>query len=160
MTAKRQSPIKLKDVLAESKKVDVMSTFVIDPETKKTVKFNQYFDRKQIEKLILELFNDMQYAIQNEYDYFQNEEQLIKYELLLIIKHFSHFKNEIGDTFEEKILAMEALMKIGLFDLFFDEIFDQNQVAEVIERVNKVAEKAVTAQEAIEKALEVKGDSK
>ncbi|MFJ7915853.1 hypothetical protein B1B04_09255 [Lysinibacillus sp. KCTC 33748] len=160
MTAKRQSPIKLKDILAESKKVDVMSTFVVDPETKKTVKYNEYFDRTQVEKLTLELFNDMQYAIEKEYSFFESEEQLIKYELLLIIKYFSHFKNEIGDTFEEKIMAMEALMKIGLFDLFFDEIFDQNQVGEVIERVNKVAEKAVLAQEAINEALETKGDFK
>ena len=156
MTAKRQSPLKLKDVLSESKKVDVMSTYVIDPETKKTIKYNEYFDKTQVEKLILELFNDMKYSAEKEYNFFENEEQLIKYELLLIIKHFSHFKNEIGDTFEEKIMAMEALMKIGLYDLFFDEIFDHNQVAEVIERVNKVAEKAVIAQETINKALEEK----
>lgn len=160
MTAKKQSPIKLKEVLSESKKVDVMSTFIVDPEINKTVQYNKYFNRTQVEELVKELFADMQYAIKNEYEFFENEEQLIKYELLLIIKYFSHFKNEIGETFEDKIMAMEALMKIGLFDLFFDEIFDQNQVADVIERVNMVAEKAVIAQEAIERSMEVKGDSK
>lgn len=160
MTAKRQSPIKLKEILTESKKVDVMSTFIVDPETKKTVKFNKYFDRTKVEELIKELFTDMMYAVENEYNYFENEEQLIKYELLLVIKYFTHFKDEIGETFEEKILAMEALMKLGLYDLFFDEIFDQDQVADVIERVNLVAEKAVTAQETFDKSLEIKGDSK
>ena len=160
MTAKRQSPIKLKEILTESKKVDVMSTFIVDPETKKTVKFNKYFDRTKVEELIKELFADMMYAVENEYNYFETEEQLIKYELLLVIKYFTHFKDEIGETFEEKILAMEALMKLGLYDLFFDEIFDQDQVADVIERVNLVAEKAVTAQETIDKSLEIKGASK
>lgn len=154
MTAKRQSPLKLKDILSESKKVDIMSTYEIDPQTKKTIKYNEYFSKTQVEKLILELFNDMKYAVENGYEFFESEEQLIKYELLLIIKHFSHFKDEIGETFEEKIMAMEALMKIGLYDLFFDEIFDQNQVADVIYRVNVVAEKAISTQEAINKALE------
>lgn len=160
MTAKRQSPLKLKDILSESKKVDVMSTYEIDPETKKTIKYYEYFDKVKIEKLTLELFNDMQDAIEKGYAFFESEEQLIKYELLLIIKHFSHFKDEIGETFEEKIMAMEALMKIGLYDLFFDEIFDQNQVAEVIHRVNVVAEKAVKAQDAINRATEKKENTK
>ena len=160
MTAKKQSPLKLSDILSESKKVDIMSTYEIDPQTKKTIKYYEYFSKTQVEKLILELFNDMQYALANGYEFFKSEEQLIKYELLLIIKHFSHFKDEIGETFEEKIMAMEALMKIGLYDLFFDEIFDQNQVADVVHRVNVVAEKAITAQEAINKALEKKEDSK
>lgn len=160
MTAKKQSPLKLKDILSESKKVDIMSTYEIDPVTKKTVKYYEYFDKTKVEKLILELFNDMQYALENDYEFFNSEEQLIKYELLLIIKHFSHFKDEIGETFEEKIMAMEALMKIGLYDIFFDEVFDQNQVADVIHRVNIVAEKAVKAQETINKALEKKVDSK
>lgn len=160
MTAKKQSPLKLKDVLANSKKVDVMSSFVVDPENNKIVKYNKYFDKSKVEELVKELFTDMQYAIENKYEFFVNEEQLIKYELLLIIKYFSHFKNEIGDSFEEKIGAMEALMKTGLYDLFFDEIFDIDQVADVIERVNLVAEKAVSAQEMFEKALGDKGNTK
>ena len=159
MTAKRQSPIKLKDIIAESNKLDVMSTHVIDSETKKTIKYNKVFDKAKTEKLILELFEDMKYAIEKEYKFFETDDQLIKYELLLIIKYFTHFKDEIGNTFEEKISAMEALMRTGLFDLIFEEVLDKDQVVDVIDQVNKVAERAVQANDAIQKAMEMNGES-
>ena len=159
MTAKRQSPIKLKDVIAESNKLDVMSTYVVDPETKKTIKYNKVFDKTKVEKLILELFEDMQYVIEKKYKFFENDDQLIKYELLLIVKYFTHFKDEIGVTFEEKISAMEALMRTGLFDLIFDEIFNKDQVVDVIEQINKVAERAMQANDAIQKAMELNGEA-
>lgn len=160
MTAKRQSPIKLKDVIAESNKLDVMSTYVVDSETKKIIKYNKVFDKTKVEKLILELFEDMQYVIQNNYKFFESDDQLIKYELLLIIKYFTHFKDEIGVTFEEKISAMEALMRTGLFDLIFEEVFDKDKVVDVIDQINKVAERAMEANDAIQKAMELNGDTK
>ena len=159
MTVKRQSPIKLKDVIADSNKLDVMSTYVIDSETKKTIKYNKIFDKAKVEKLILELFEDMQYVIENKYKFFESDDQLIKYELLLIVKYFTHFKDEIGETFEEKISAMEALMRTGLFDLIFDEVFDKDQVVDVIEQINKVAERAMEANDAIQKAMELNGET-
>lgn len=159
MTAKRQSPIKLKDVIAESNKLDVMSTYVIDSETKKTIKYNKVFDKAKVEKLILELFEDMQYVIKNNYKFFESDDQLIKYELLLIIKYFTHFKDEIGVTFEEKISAMEALMRTGLFDLIFEEVFDKDQVVDIIDQINKVAERAMEANDAIQKAMELNGET-
>lgn len=155
-----QSPIKLSELIEETQKFDVMSTFIIDEEENKVIKFNKYFDNKIVEKLAIEFFEDMQYSINNSYDFFENNDQFLKYELLLIIKHFSHFRDEIGSSFEEKIQAMEILMKIGLFDIFFDEIFDQNQVYHVIERINTIAERAVIASDEIDKVVELKGDSK
>ena len=159
MTAKRQSPLKLKDVIAQTKKLDVMSTYTYDEANKKVIKYNEVFDKTKVEKLILELFEDMQYAIKGGYNYFETDEQLIKYELLLIIKHFSHFKDEIGDSFEDKISALEALMRIGLYDLFFEEIFDKDQVVDVIDHINKVAEKAMMANDAIQKSMETNGET-
>lgn len=160
MTAKRQSPLKLKDVIAQTKKLDVMSTYTYDEENKKVIKYNEVFDKTQVEKLIIELFEDMKYAVNNDYNYFENDEQLIKYELLLVIKYFSHFKDEIGDSFEDKISALEALMRTGIYDLFFEEIFDKDQVVNVIDHINNVAEKAIIANEAIQKATELNGESK
>ncbi len=155
-----QSPIKLRELIEETQKLDVMSTFIIDEENNRVVKFNKYFDATQVEKLVLEFFEDMQYAVQNKYDFFNNEEQFIKYELLLVIKYFSHFKDEIGNTFEEKIQAMEALMRLGLYDVFFDEIFDQNQVLFVIDKINNVAEKAIVTSEQMSKTEELKVKTK
>lgn len=159
MTAKRQSPIKLKDVIAESKKIDTMSTYLVDSDKKKVIKYYEVFDKTKVETLLAELFEDMQYAIQNDFNFFENDEELIKYELLLIIKHFSHFKDEIGSTFEEKMSAMEALMRTGLYDLFFEEVFNKDEVAEIIEQVNKIAERAIVANEAITKAMETNGET-
>lgn len=159
MTTKRQSPIKLKDVITEARKLDVMSTYEIDSETKKTIKYYKVFDKSKVEQLTLELFEDMQYAIANEQNFFQSDDQLIKYELLLIVKHFTHFKDEIGETFEDKISAMEALMRTGLFDLIFEEILDKDQVVDVIDQINKVAERAMQANDAIQKAIELNGEA-
>lgn len=149
MTEIKQSPIKLTEIIQESEKFDVMSTYPLDVEGNRVIKYNKYFNHKQIEKLIVELYEDMKYVIENKIEFFENEEQLLKYELLLIIKYFSHFKDEIGSSFEEKIHALEVLMKIGIFDLFYEEIFDDNQVLEVIERVNLVAERAVQLEDSI-----------
>ena len=154
MAKKKQTPIKLSTVVADFKKVGKQSTYVLNEEKGEIIKYNEKFDRNLVEKLTLELFNDMQEAISKGYSYFENDEQLIKYELLLIIKYFSHFKDEIGETFEEKMTALEALSAIGLYDLFFDEIFDKDEVAEVVSRVNLVAEKAMIAQEIINKEKE------
>lgn len=159
MTTK-QSPIRLAELIEETQKFDVMSTFIIDEESNKVVKYNKYFDNKQVEKLVIEFYEDMQYAVNKEYDFFNNEEQFIKYELLLVVKHFSHFKDEIGDSFEAKIQALEALMRLGLFDVFFDEIFDEHQVFSVLEKISKVAEKAISTSETIEKAKEIQGKTK
>ncbi|MFJ7982431.1 hypothetical protein ACIQ1D_19395 [Lysinibacillus xylanilyticus] len=151
MTTKKQSPIKLAEVIQESEKFDVMSTYQLDAENNRVIKYNKYFDHKKIEELVLELYEDMKYVVENEIEFFENDEQLLKYELLLIIKTFSHFKDEIGSSFDEKIHALEVLMKIGLYDLFFEEIFDENQVLEVIEQVNLVAERAIAIESALEK---------
>ena len=159
MTAKKQSPIKLKEIIAQANKLDVMSTYVVDAETKKIIKYNKVFDKSKVEELTLELFEDMQYAIANEYNFFESDEQLIKYELLLIVKYFTHFKDEIGDTFEDKINALEALMRTGLLDIIFEDVLDKDQVVDVIEQINKVAERAILASDAIEKSLEVNGET-
>lgn len=144
--------LKLKKVIEEKGKINEMSEHVWNAEQNEIIKYNKKFDKSIIEKLTLELFNDMQDAINKKFVYFENEEQLLRYQLILIIKHFSHFKDEIGEAFEDKITALDALESIGLFDLFFEELFDVNEVAIVINKINLVAEKAMVAMEMIEKA--------
>ena len=154
MTEVNQSPITLSEVLSETQKYDVMFTHVLNAEENRVIKYNKYFDAEKIQELILELFEDMQYAVENDIPFFENEEQLIKYEMLLIIKYFSHFKEEIGNNFEEKIVALHALFKTGLFDLFFEELFLENEVVNVMERVNQTAERAVFIEKEVKEQLE------
>ena len=144
--------LKLSKVVEGKKKINEFSEYVWNEEENEIIKYNKVFDRATIEELTLELFNDMQEAINKKFAYFENDDQLFKYELLLIIKHFTHFKDEIGDTFEEKITALEALMSVGLFDLFYEEVFSKDEVARVINKVNEVAEKAMVALDVIEKS--------
>ena len=144
--------LKLSKVVEGKKKINEFSEYIWNEEENEIIKYNKVFDRAIIEELTLELFNDMQEAINKKFAYFENDDQLFKYELLLIIKHFTHFKDEIGDTFEEKITALEALMSVGLFDLFYEEVFSKDEVARVINKVNEVAEKAMVALDVIEKS--------
>ena len=154
MTEVNQSPITLSEVLSETEKYDVMSTHVLNAEENRVIKYNKYFDTEKVQELIIELFEDMQYAVENDIPFFENDEQLIKYEMLLIIKYFSHFKAEIGESFEEKIQALHALFKTGLFDLFFEELFLENEVVNVMERVNQTAERAVFIEKNMTEQLE------
>jgi len=140
--AKEKSPIKLSELKKEYSKLNVMSTYKIE-DTDKIVKFYQRFDVKKIEELIKELYQDISYAKEKDIDFFNNDEEFIKYELFLIIKHFSHFKDEIGETFEEKIEAFNVLISTGLYDLFFDEIFEPSEVYEVLNKVGQVTENAM-----------------
>ena len=144
--------LKLSKVVEGKKKINEFSEYIWNEEENEIIKYNKVFDRAIIEELTLELFNDMQEAINKKFAYFENDDQLFKYELLLIIKHFTHFKDEIGDTFEEKLTALEALMSVGLFDLFYEEVFSKDEVARVINKVNEVAEKAMVALDVIEKS--------
>lgn len=144
--ANRKSPIKFKELQKEYSKLNIMSTYQID-DTNKVIKFYQRFDEQKKQDLIKELYEDIKYVTDNKIDFFTNDEELLKYELFLIIKHFSHFKDEIGDSFEEKIEALSVLISIGLYDLFFEEIFDSSEVYDVLEKVERTAELSVKALE-------------
>lgn len=140
--ATRKSPIKFKELQKEYSKLNIMSTYEIE-DTNKVIKFYQRFDEAKVEELIKELYQDIQYVTDNNIDFFTNDEEFMKYELFLIIKHFSHFKDEIGDSFEEKIEALSVLISIGLYDLFFEEIFDSSEVFDVLHKVERTAELAI-----------------
>lgn len=130
----RQKTLKLNDLDKKAKKLNQLTTYTIDRKTNEVVKYNEIFDEKKIQELIIELNEHMQYDKKNKIGYFENNQKVIEYIYFLIIKHFSHFKNEIGSQFETNIASFDKLVSLGLFHKFHNDIFDPEQVAKVFDR--------------------------
>lgn len=126
----------LKDLQKELLDVSVISEFPL--ENGKVIKYHKLFDGVDIKELLKEIVLDMKYADSKNYDFFNNDGEFLNYILLLIIKRFSHLGDEIGESFEEKIEALDVMTRLSYFNLFFEEIFLKDEVAKVIEEVNKV----------------------
>lgn len=138
MAQPRKRQIKLSTLEKQFNDTQKMHTHLINKETGEYVKYNLRFDKQEVEKLISELNEHLLYSQENNIDYFKNDDEFLKYAFYLIIKHFSHFKDEISDKFEDNIKAMNKLLSTGLFEKFYKEVFDMNEVWEVIDKINEI----------------------
>lgn len=143
-TKPRQKTITLKEMQKQVKKINEYSTYVV--ETKDDVsmvfKYNKEFDVQKIEELIKDLQYHLVYAQKN-YPELINDDFMYKFIFYLIIKHFSNIKDEIdkaGNTFENNIGARDSLVSLGYFKLFYQEIFDWDEVMKVISAINDLVE--------------------
>lgn len=131
----KMSPITLLSAKNKAKELDVLEPFLTNDETQEGILYNKKFSKTKIDLLIQEFLKDIQSTVEQENEFFKEDSNVTKYIMTLIIKHFSHFKEEIGVNFEDKIAANVVLYDLGLFDLFFDEIFNKDEVDKVMKQV-------------------------
>lgn len=131
------SPIKLKNLVEQNKKMDVMDFFETNAETKEGIKYYKTFKKEKVDELLKELLEDIQYTVEQEIELFNDDDKFQSHVLLLIIKHFSHFKSEIGISLQDKKQAFDALYNMGYFGLFFSEIFSTEEVTKVFKSIDE-----------------------
>lgn len=130
----RSKVLKMSDVDKKIKKLNELSTYTIDTKTGEAVKYYEVFDEKKIQELLAELNDHMQYDKEHTIGYFESDQKVIEYLNFLVIKHFSHFRDEIGTQFETNLAAFDKLVSLGLFHKFHTDIFNPEQIAKVFER--------------------------
>lgn len=136
----RQKSISLKQIQKEYNDISKMSTYVINQEKNEVIKYYSKFDQKKIQDILTECYEKIVYVEEQGIEYFKNEEQFISYLNFLTIKTFTHFNDEIGDTFEEHIQAMNALIGLGYYKLILNDVFDGNEVYNVIQTMKDYLE--------------------
>lgn len=142
----RKKTITLKDMQKQAKKLNEYSTYTVKTEgnVSNVFKYYEKFDELKIEELLHDLKSHLDYAQENYKDHV-NDDFIYKFLFFLIIKHFSNIKDEVdkeGNTFEVNMQARDTLISLGYFKLFFDEIFDPEEVMRVIDAFNKLVELA------------------
>ena len=147
--------ISLAQVQQEAEALDYMETYVVhsDGVANEVVKYYPIFDQKKIGALIQEIQEKIDYTSKNKINYLQSDYDVLEYTHFLIIKYFSHFKDEISDEFEKQYAQMQALISMGYYELFFNEIFNELQVARVLDKLYSFVEAHERAENLQKQAL-------
>lgn len=141
MTKKRQNKKQLSLTAMKDTYRDInrYKEHVWDAETKTVIKYHERFDKNKIEELLVELYQDIEHAENENYKFFHKDENMMKYTSLLIIKHFTHFRKSIPDDFDKKLQYMKEMIGMGLVELMFDELFLEEEVQKVFEKIVETA---------------------
>lgn len=130
----RQKSLTLKGVEKQYKELSKLSTFVIDPETNLVIKYYEKFDEIKIQELLQFAYEHLTYAQENKLDFFSSDGKFLEYIHYLIIMKFSNLGDDQPTDFESHKSIRDQIISTGLFNLFFESIFDGNEVIKIIER--------------------------
>ena len=98
--------------------------------------YNKVFAKDVRDDLIKELLETSQYCRDNDINYLTEDYQFKQYAHLLMIKYFSSFDKMFkGKDYDYHIQIMNNLYKTGIYDLFFHDIFDKDEVQAVIDHL-------------------------
>lgn len=146
--------LKLSSLEKQFKEDTKLHTYMINPETKECIKYYTKFSEEKIDALIEELYKHSLYAQENDLDVLNNDLSFIDYAMYLVVKHFTHFKDEIGSDFATNIAAHNLLYQSGIYELCHEQLFDQNEVYRVLEKINKISEKTMIDEKLTNKTRE------
>lgn len=148
--------LKLADLNEELKELERVETYVLDPITNTVIKYNPIFDQKKIDEILVELQEKIKYVQENNINFFKHDAELFQYIYFLIIKKFTHLKDEIADDFETQLAQMAALVRLGYLEKIIEDVFDPLQILRVTEKVMRLVGYAEQLQEEtkkVEKAI-------
>lgn len=129
--------ITFKSLVKEAKDMDKYSKHVFGDGTH--IMYNKKFSEDKINDLLVELLTHIKYKFENNFDYFNNYLQIKTYVNFLIIKHFTKLGDEIKDsTLEDNISMLELLGTTGKFRPIFEEVFPDEEVYKVNDRLHEL----------------------
>lgn len=131
-------PIKISKILDEAKELDRVETYVINGVTNEVIKYNPVFDELKINEILKEIQEKIEYIEKNNINFPKDDDEFYKYVCFLMIKKFTHFSSEIADDLETQLAQMNALFRLGYFELIIGEIFNQDEIARVINKVENL----------------------
>ena len=127
----------------EFEKVQQYSTYKVEGKENLVIKYNEVFDELEIQDLITEVFEHLNLNDKLELGYFNNYAEFMAYVNFMIIKKFSFFKEQFNNsTLEQNIILMNELARVKYFKIFFEKVFEPEQVIKVYEAINERAELA------------------
>lgn len=150
----RQKKLSLKAIQAQEAELNKLSTYIVNADDNTVIKYYKKFDQKKIQNLLEEAYEKLMYVEQNDIEFFKTDEEFISYLNFLVISHFTHLGDEIGDTFEEHMAAMNALISLGYYKLILEDILDPNETVGVLQLMNDFIEGASRALDAQNKIQE------
>lgn len=140
MTNKKTTQFKLKDIQAKAKELTKVSKFYLDKEETMFINYYPKFSKKKVHDVFVEISDSIKILEELELNFPSNDLELIQYIQFLIIKHFTSLKSELdGKSIEVHIETMIKLLETGLFERFFDEMFDMAEVNDLLEDLDKKA---------------------
>lgn len=134
----RQKKLTLKSIQAKEASIDTLSTYVLNEETNEVVKYYKIFNESKIQFLLTEAFEKIQYAAENDIEYFTTDSDLYNFISYLSIKYFTHLGEELQDSaLEDDIAAISALISTGLYKTILNDVFDGNQLQRIFETMSE-----------------------
>lgn len=123
----------LNDLVKETK---ARTRYHLDEEKENFFEYNKTFAKDVRDELIAELVESSIYCKENNFKYLRNNIEIKQYAHFLMIKHFSSFGKMLeGKDFSYHIQIMKNMYKVGLFELFFNDVFDMDEVQAVIDHM-------------------------
>jgi hypothetical protein len=151
----RAKTIGLKAIEKQYKDINKMESFTLDEEQNLQIKYYAVFPESKIQELLVEANNSLTYVSENELDFFNDNEEFIKYIYFLIIRKFTSLESEIPENdFPAHVNIMNQIIDVGLFNKIFDEILDQSEVFRIVERLQQFVEMTARISEMTQKELE------
>ncbi len=137
-------PISLASIQTELADIEREETYIVEVNgnINMVIKYNPVFDQNKINKIISEVGDKVRYAEENKINFLKTEYELVNYLYFMIVKNFTHFKDEIADDLETQIVQMDALVKLGYLELIIGEVFNPKEIYRVLDKVMQLAEYA------------------
>lgn len=115
-----------------------------DKEKGHSITYYPVFPKSKKDELIVELIETIQYCKINNIDYLKDDADITQYTGYLIIKHFTSLFDTLSKwSVEDNITYLKGLYDSGDFEVFFDEIFNIEEVDKVFNQLkdtNKIAD--------------------
>lgn len=142
MTTKNK-PIGLSFIDQKVKNANKKEKFYLDENKENFIHYFPIFSKKKIDDLLTELMTTIQYCKSNNLEYLSNDAEILQYTNFLIIKYFTSLHTELKDkSFEIHIDTLEKLYDSEMYDLFLAEMFNDEQLTKVIDKLYEVNELA------------------
>ncbi|QIC46300.1 hypothetical protein GAG94_03645 [Lysinibacillus sphaericus] len=124
--------------------VNNKEVYHFDKEKGHSITFFPVFPKSKKDKLIVELIETIQYCKNNNIDYLKDDADITQYTGYLIIKYFTSLFDTLSKwSVEDNIAYLKGLYDSGDFEVFFDEIFNIEEVDKVFNQLkdtNKIAD--------------------
>lgn len=121
------------------KETNSRTKYYLDESKDNFIEYNKVFAKDTRDDLIKELVETVEYCNQNNINYLKLDIQIKQYTHFLMIKYFSSFDKMFRDKdFNYHIQVMNNMYKTGLYDLFFHDIFNKDEVQQVIDHLDLI----------------------
>lgn len=135
-----------------AKNANRKEVYHFDEEQGHSITYFPKFSKSKKDKLIVELIETIQYCKKNSIDYLKDDADMEQYTGYLIIKHFTSLFDTLSTwSIEKNIEYMKGLYDSGDFELFFDDIFNNEEVSTVFDQLSKTKELAMLYKNELDK---------